>query len=92
MSQVLNAPSPVATFDEDSWDDLLNFIEERRVIPIIGPELLTVQTENGPQNLYLWLAQKLAVRLGIAASELPTEPSLPSPAAPVMVIAPPFIV
>ena len=29
-----------SALDEDAWDDLLSFIEERRVIPIIGPELL----------------------------------------------------
>ena len=26
-------------FDEGFWDDLLAFIEERRVIPVIGPDL-----------------------------------------------------
>ena len=48
MSNVhtLEAQSP--RFDEDAWDDLLNFIEERRVIPIVGPELLTVETDNEP--------------------------------------------
>ena len=29
-----------APFDDDAWDDLLNFIEEKRVIPIVGAELL----------------------------------------------------
>ena len=49
MSNVLALPTPAATLDEDAWEDLLNFIEERRVIPIIGPELLKVQTESGPR-------------------------------------------
>ena len=40
-------------FDEDAWDDLLNYIEERRVIPIIGPDLLRVTTPGGPRPLYL---------------------------------------
>lgn len=39
----------VPNLDEDAWDDLLNYIEERRVIPIIGPELLRVETEEGPR-------------------------------------------
>lgn len=39
-------------FDEDAWDDLLNYIEERRVIPIVGPELLRVNTPGGPRPLY----------------------------------------
>jgi hypothetical protein len=38
---------PGATLDEDAWEDLLSFIEERRVIPIVGPELLCVATDSG---------------------------------------------
>ena len=41
-------PSP-SRLDDDAWDDLLNFIEEKRVIPIIGPELLKVETDSGPR-------------------------------------------
>jgi len=62
---------PVEQFDEDAWDDLLNFIEERRVIPIIGPDLLRVQTDRGLMPLYEWLAGKLAARLQVDASLLP---------------------
>ncbi len=62
--------------DEDGWDDLLNFIEERRVIPIVGPELLTVDTDNGPQLLYDWLADKLAVKLGVDTAQLPSPHTL----------------
>ena len=50
-------------FDEDAWDDLLNYMEERRVIPIIGPDLLRVNTPEGIRPLYEWLAKKLAARL-----------------------------
>lgn len=38
----------MTTLDDDAWDDLLRFIEERRVIPIVGPELLRVDTDRGP--------------------------------------------
>jgi len=62
---------PAATLDEDAWDDLLNFIEERRVIPIIGPELLQVDTDAGPRALYDWVAEKLAAKLGVDTSQLP---------------------
>ena len=58
-------------FDEDAWDDLLNYIEERRVIPIIGPDLLRVQTDHGLRPLYEWLAEKLAVRLSVDTVGLP---------------------
>jgi hypothetical protein len=62
---------PLATLDDDAWDDLLNFIEERRVIPIIGPELLKVETASGPRLLYDWIAEKLAAKLNVDTSELP---------------------
>ena len=39
--------STVQNLDEDAWDDLLNYIEERKVIPIIGPDLLRVETDRG---------------------------------------------
>lgn len=68
--------SSVAEFDDDAWEDLLNFIEEKQVIPIIGPELVVVQTEAGPENLYAWIARTLALRLGLDASTLPARPTL----------------
>jgi len=58
-------------FDDDAWDDLLNYIEERRVIPIIGPDLLRVQTDRGLRPLYEYLAEKLAARLSVDPSVLP---------------------
>jgi hypothetical protein len=60
-----------AAFDDDAWDDLLNYIEEHRVIPIVGPELLKVETDAGPRLLYDWLADKLATKLNVDTSELP---------------------
>jgi hypothetical protein len=70
MSSVLPFES-APRLDEDAWDDLLNFIEERRVIPIIGPELLKVETESGPRLFYEWMADKLAAKLGVDTSRLP---------------------
>ena len=71
MSTPLALHHPLATLDDDAWDDLLNFIEERRVIPIIGPELLQIDVDGGPRLLYEWVAEKLAVKLGVDASQLP---------------------
>jgi hypothetical protein len=59
------------TLDDDAWEDLLSFIEERRVIPIVGPELLQVQTDRGPRLLLDWAAEKLAARLSVDTSALP---------------------
>ena len=44
---------------EDACDDRLNFIKEKRVILIVGPELLKVDTDSGSLLLYDWLAAKL---------------------------------
>ncbi|MGH8260705.1 MAG: toll/interleukin-1 receptor domain-containing protein, partial [Steroidobacteraceae bacterium] len=63
---------PIATLDEDAWDDLLSFIEERRVIPIVGPELLRVETDQGPKLLHDWAAERLANRLNVPRSDLPS--------------------
>jgi hypothetical protein len=48
--QMMNAAvpeSPEAALDENAWEDLLSFIEERRVIPIVGPELLMIASGRG---------------------------------------------
>jgi hypothetical protein len=63
--------APLPRLDDDAWDDLINFIEERRVIPIVGPELLRVETESGPRLLHDWMAEKLAAKLGVDTSRLP---------------------
>ncbi len=71
MSNTQPMHPPLATLDDDAWEDLLNFIEEKRVIPIIGPELLKVETETGPRLLYDWMAEKLAARLNVDPAQLP---------------------
>jgi hypothetical protein len=71
MTGIVHLPQSRSRLEDDAWEDLLNFIEERRVIPIIGPELLKVETEGGPRLFYDWLAEKLAARLNVDASSLP---------------------
>lgn len=54
--------------DEELWEELLQLIEEARVIPIVGKDLLTFE-ENGEQVvLYHWLARRLAEVLGVEPS------------------------
>ena len=71
MSSSAAPIAPDATLDEDAWDDLLSFIEERRVIPIVGPELLMVATDERPRLLYDWIAERLAAKLGVDTRRLP---------------------
>ncbi|MCX6879260.1 MAG: toll/interleukin-1 receptor domain-containing protein [Verrucomicrobia bacterium] len=56
-------PQPDSVTDEALWDDLLDLIEDRRVIPVIGESLLTFGPEDAP--LYAWLARRLEEQLGL---------------------------
>jgi hypothetical protein len=71
MNSASTMRMPVPTLDDDAWEDLLSFIEEHRVIPIVGPDLLQVQTDSGPRLLLDWVAEKLAARLNVNVAELP---------------------
>ncbi len=62
--------SPAPTAQEFFWDDLLEYIGEKRVIPIVGAELLTVSDGAGGElPLMRVLAQKLAERLRVSADD-----------------------
>lgn len=50
---------------ERLWEQLMVFIEEGRVIPVIGPELIVLEIGGRPVSLYTHLAEQLATRLGI---------------------------
>src|SRR5207237_3561684 len=71
MSSGPAATLPMTTLDDDAWEDLLGFIEDRRVIAIVGTELLLVSTERGPRLLLDWVAERLASRLNDHTTELP---------------------
>lgn len=54
-------------FGEEQWEDLLACMEERRVIPVLGPELVQVTPDHSGVNVSLedWLAQALREELHI---------------------------
>ncbi len=59
------------------WEDLLEYIGERRVIPIVGAELLTVPDgAGGEAPLMRVLAQRLAERLRVPAEEFTGDDAL----------------
>jgi len=51
---------------ERLWKQLLAFIEEGRVIPVIGPELLMLNIDGKTTHLYSYLAEQLANQLEIS--------------------------
>jgi TIR domain/SIR2-like domain len=57
-------------------DDLLEYVDDGKVVPIIGDELLRVRQEGNEVPLYRYIADKLAERLEIRPDSLPPEPSL----------------
>lgn len=69
-------PSDSTGWTDDVWEDLLAYIEEQRVIPIVGPDLLRVRVGDTECALYVWLAQRLAERLGLASDALSAASSL----------------
>ena len=56
--------------DEYFWEDLLVSMEEGRVLPIVGPEIVTVPTPDGEETLEHHLAGRLAERLRVRADDL----------------------
>jgi hypothetical protein len=61
----------MADLQDGFWDNLLDYIQDRTVIPVIGPELVTVREGNLDVPLYRWIAQRLAVDLELPTAELP---------------------
>jgi hypothetical protein len=60
--------------DSDFWEDLLIFIEEGKVIPVIGDSVVTFGDDD--RNLYEWLAKRLAEKLQVPPGSLPDNPTL----------------
>lgn len=67
-------PAAPPIFSDDQWDDLLDFIEQGKVIPIIGEGAVTFGVDDQP--LYPWLAARLAERLEIPAERLGDAPTI----------------
>jgi len=53
------------------WDQLLQLIEEGKVVPVIGQDLLTVPPDTGHTHLYPYLAARLASYLDVSDADLP---------------------
>lgn len=51
--------------NEQYWEQLLDFIDDGRVIPVIGPELLVLDINGETTHLYSYLAKQLAPQLKI---------------------------
>ena len=54
---------------DDFWEDFLSYVEERRVIPIVGPELLVVRVGGEEKLLYRVVAERLADKFRVSMSD-----------------------
>ncbi|CAD5373817.1 TIR protein [Rubrivivax sp. A210] len=63
----------MAVASERFWEDLLLFIEDGKVIPVVGPELVTVADGEQQIPLYRWLARRLADRIEVPEAALPPD-------------------
>lgn len=64
------------TSDRFHWSVLISAIEEGRVIPVIGPELLVFEQDGAKTDLYSLLAGRLADKLAVDRADLPKQFSL----------------
>jgi TIR domain/SIR2-like domain len=53
------------------WDQLIQLIEEGRVVPVVGQDLLTLPASTGHKLLYPFLANRLASYLKVSTDDLP---------------------
>jgi TIR domain/SIR2-like domain len=56
---------------QDFWDDLLGHLKDRALLPVIGPELVTVQDGERRVTLSQLLGERLAERYQLAGSNGP---------------------
>src|SRR5947209_11875998 len=54
------------------WDQLIQLIEEGKVVPVVGQDLLTIPDSTGHKLLYPFLAERLAKSLRVSADDLPS--------------------
>jgi TIR domain/SIR2-like domain len=60
----------------DFWEDLLDYIKDGRVVPVVGAELLSIRVNGRDVLLYHHVATMLAAELGIDTAKLPEDFSL----------------
>jgi hypothetical protein len=59
--------------DTELWENILLAIEDGQVVPIVGRDLLLVDTDAGPRPFHQLVAARLAAELKVPADALPPE-------------------
>jgi hypothetical protein len=58
----------ISEFNQGNWERLLSEIEDGKVVPILGSELLSMQLNGTTVNFQGYLAKELAERLGVSSA------------------------
>jgi hypothetical protein len=67
-----------APFTDDDWDFVLECVDEGTAVPIIGPELMQVTVDGRNEQLYTYLAERLAEAFALPSPSTPGDPPLAS--------------
>lgn len=70
------AAAVASIWSQRNWDELLSYIEQKSVIPVLGPDLVLVEREGRKMTLEQYVALELAQRLELPAASLGESPSL----------------
>ena len=62
---LLQLPAQTDLWEEEHWPVLLGHVEERSIIPIVGPDLLQIEVEGQPVLLDTFIAGKLAQKYAL---------------------------
>lgn len=71
--ELLAAETAPELWKDNIWDRLLDSLDERTVIPIVGPDLLQVEIDGQSMRLDTHVAQRLAAAYRLPADNLPAQ-------------------
>ena len=58
---------------EFDWEVLLDWLENQKIIPVLGQDLLNLNTEQGPVHLYRLIADRLIAKYRVKSDQLPAD-------------------
>lgn len=73
---VANPARPMTGMSPLFWRQLLSMLKDQQVIPVVGPDVVVVEGENGPSTLSEHLARRVATLLELRTSESAVRPTL----------------
>lgn len=71
-SELLSSELAPELWRDNIWDRLLDSLDERSVIPIVGPDLLQVEIDGAATRLDQYVSRRLAAIDGLPVDDLPS--------------------